>query len=100
MVGSPRPGRQAASVGFDRGYTGSACGPNNDNESTRMPTDDSHDLQLLLTSHVPLIVIETHEEPRVVAMIRNMGSRRGRPLFQWSVTEELRRHIKPATCRR
>src|SRR5690554_2039421 len=56
-----------------------------------MPTNDSHDLELLLTSHVPLIIIETHEETRVVDMIRRMSLQLGRPLFQWSVTEGLKR---------
>lgn len=56
-----------------------------------MPTNDSHDLQLLLASHVPLVVIETHEETRVVDMIRGMSLKLGRPLFQWSVAEGLRR---------
>jgi len=56
-----------------------------------MPTNDSHDLELLLRSHVPLLVVETHEEPRVVAMFQRLGLRLNRPLFQWSVTDGLRR---------
>jgi SpoVK/Ycf46/Vps4 family AAA+-type ATPase len=56
-----------------------------------MPTDDRHDLELLLRSRVPLIIIETHEEPRLIEMVQRMGVQLGRPLFQWSVTDGLRR---------
>ena len=56
-----------------------------------MPTDDAHDLELLLSSHVPLIALDTHEERRVVEMFQRLGLQLGRPLFHWSATEGLRR---------
>lgn len=56
-----------------------------------MLTNDSHDLELLLQSHVPLIAIESHEEPRIVGLFQSMAIRLGRPLFHWSVTDGLRR---------
>lgn len=50
-----------------------------------------HDLELLLTSHIPLTVIETHEENRVVQMLNRMAVKIAKPLFQWTVTEGLAR---------
>lgn len=56
-----------------------------------MPTNDSRDLELLLRSHIPLLVIETHEEPRVLAMFQRLITALRRPLYHWSITEGLRR---------
>ena len=56
-----------------------------------MNTDNLHDLELLLQSHVPLIVAETLEERRVVTLFRQLVMRLGRPLFHWSVTDGVRR---------
>lgn len=56
-----------------------------------MATDDSHDLQLLLRSHVPLIVVETAEEQRVVSLFQRLIPKLNGPLYQWSITDGLRR---------
>lgn len=56
-----------------------------------MPTNDAHDLELLLCSKVPLVVIESHEEPRVVELLQRMGIGLGKALFLWSCTEGLQR---------
>ena len=56
-----------------------------------MPTDELHDLELLLQSHVALISIETHEEQRLQKMLQTLGLRQRRPLLHWSITEGLRR---------
>lgn len=56
-----------------------------------MPTNDEHDLELLLRSHVPLLVVETHEEPRLIELFQRIGLKLRRPLFHWSVSEGLKR---------
>ena len=53
--------------------------------------DDAHDLELLLRSQVPLIIAETAEERRLVELFQRRSPLLGRPLFQWSVAEGLRR---------
>lgn len=50
-----------------------------------------HDLELILTSHTPIIVIESLEEVRVTQMLTRLGLRLNHPMFQWTVTEGLRR---------
>lgn len=52
---------------------------------------DLKDLGLLLDSRVPLLVIESFEEPRVLEMITRLAVQRALPLFVWSVTEGLNR---------
>ena len=49
--------------------------------------DELHDLQLMLSGHVPIIAIETLEEPRLLQQLTRLGLRLPRPMFQWSVTE-------------
>ncbi|MCC5812818.1 MAG: AAA family ATPase [Ectothiorhodospiraceae bacterium] len=56
-----------------------------------MATNESHDLELLLRSHIPLIAVETQEEQRVREMFQRLIPRLGRPLFQWSITDGVRR---------
>ena len=52
---------------------------------------DLHDLSLLLDSKVPILVIESFEEPRVLEMITGLAVQRTLPLFTWSITEGLNR---------
>ena len=52
---------------------------------------DLDDLETLLRSSVPVVVIETHEEPRVVDLMERLAARRAMPLFAWTVTDGLRR---------
>ena len=52
---------------------------------------DLHDLELVLLSRNPILVIESLEEPRVVQLFARLGLRLGHPMFQWSVTEGLKR---------
>jgi SpoVK/Ycf46/Vps4 family AAA+-type ATPase len=62
-----------------------------------MPTayDSQRDLLALLQRRVPLIVIETRDEPRALELLRSLAPRiapKGHtPIFQWTVTEGLRR---------
>ncbi|MBO6657429.1 MAG: AAA family ATPase [Pseudomonadales bacterium] len=52
---------------------------------------DLHDLQLLLDSKVPILVIASYEEPRVLEMLTDLAVTRTLPLFVWSITDGLNR---------
>ncbi|MDX1695167.1 MAG: AAA family ATPase [Ketobacteraceae bacterium] len=52
---------------------------------------DMHDLELMLGSRLPILVIETHEEPRALDLVCRAGFSVGKPVFSWSVTEGLQR---------
>ncbi len=56
---------------------------------------DRHDLELLLNSNVPIVVIETHDEARFLELLVDLTVAQGaaiyRPLFRWSVTDGLQR---------
>lgn len=56
---------------------------------------DRHDFELILDSGVPLVVVETTDEPRVLAMLSELAVSRPassyRPLFRWTVTDGLQR---------
>lgn len=54
-------------------------------------TTDLHDLELLLDSKVPILVVESFEEPRVLEMITRLAVNRTSPLYTWSATEGLHR---------
>jgi hypothetical protein len=60
-----------------------------------VPQDPRHELQTLLASRVALIVIESREEARVLALVQETSLKvrvgRGWGVFQWTVTEGLRR---------
>src|SRR5215475_3600729 len=65
-----------------------------------MPTqpttqDPKRELEMLLASRFALIVIESREEARVLQLVREASLRAGRgrgwAIFQWTVTEGLRR---------
>ncbi|PZN28977.1 MAG: hypothetical protein DIU71_15220 [Proteobacteria bacterium] len=57
--------------------------------------DVRHELETLLKSRIPIIVIETRDEPRALALIAGLGPRLAAPthtpIFQWTITEGLRR---------
>jgi SpoVK/Ycf46/Vps4 family AAA+-type ATPase len=63
--------------------------------SARADVTPSDELQTLLASRVPLVVIESCEEVRVIELVRDaaMKAQRGRSwgVFQWTVTEGLER---------
>ncbi len=54
-------------------------------------SQEQHDLAVLIRAGTPLIVIETHEELRVVEMFQRVVAEVWRPLFKWSVTDGLER---------
>jgi hypothetical protein len=50
-----------------------------------------HDFRTLIRSSHPLIVIETVEEERVLALLQSVAAQERMPLFEWSVTRGLTR---------
>ena len=52
---------------------------------------DSRDLELILKSQIPIVVIETREERRAVQLIQSLQFRLGVPIFKWTVTEGMQR---------
>lgn len=53
--------------------------------------NDSHDLELIIRSRIPIVVIESSEERRVIALLHSLETRTGLPLYVWTVTEGLQR---------
>jgi len=51
---------------------------------------EQQDLELLLRSRIPIVLIESHEEPRILQLFTRLTIRLGHPMFQWTVTEGLR----------
>ena len=57
-----------------------------------MPLSTSvHDVRTLIRSSHPLIIIETVEEERVLALLQSVAAQERMPLFEWSVTRGLTR---------
>ncbi len=52
---------------------------------------EQKDLELLIHGHTPILQIETHEEKRALDLLVRIATHNTIPLFQWSVTEGLRR---------
>jgi len=52
---------------------------------------DLHDIELLLRSDTPILLIETLEEPRLVELVTRLALRMAEPAFCWTLTEGLRR---------
>jgi len=52
---------------------------------------DKHDLELLIKGHVPIINIESFEERRALDIITKIATDALVPVFNWSVTEGLKR---------
>lgn len=57
--------------------------------------DGQHDLQVILRSRTPIVVIETRDEARILEMLQSVAIRAAgheyMPLFQWTVTDGLQR---------
>ena len=52
---------------------------------------EGHDLELLIKSHLPIILIESHEEPRMLQLISRIGIKQYKPVYHWSITAGLKR---------
>ena len=57
--------------------------------------DKRHDLELILQSRTPIVVIESRDEARVLEMLQSINIRRSRdsytPMFRWTLTDGLQR---------
>lgn len=53
--------------------------------------NDLHDLELLLQSRIPLILIETRDEKRVTQLFASLAIRLAMPVLSWSVINGLQR---------
>jgi SpoVK/Ycf46/Vps4 family AAA+-type ATPase len=52
---------------------------------------DLADLELIVRSRVPIVLVETHEENRALDMFRRLALTLQTPTYRWTVTEGLRR---------
>jgi len=52
---------------------------------------DSHDLEILIHGHVPIITIETHEESRALNLLKKATLKSFLPTFKWTVTDGIQR---------
>jgi len=50
---------------------------------------DKHNLEVLLRSHFPIIVIETHEEKRAIELLTRVSLQDGRRLLRWTAATGL-----------
>ena len=57
--------------------------------------DETKDLLLLIQSRFPLIVVETPEEPRFMALVERAANLGDQALFTWSVAQGLSRPNRP-----
>jgi len=53
--------------------------------------NDLHDLELMLRSETPILLIESLEEPRILQLFTRLGLRLEQPVFCWTLTDGLRR---------
>ena len=57
--------------------------------------DRQHDLELILRSRTPIVVIETRDESRMLKLLKSITMARASnsymPLFRWTVTDGLQR---------
>jgi len=52
---------------------------------------NSRDLELILNSHIPIVVIESHEERRVLDILTRLVLKLAKPVFHWTITEGIER---------
>jgi len=52
---------------------------------------DTRDLGLILDARIPIVVIESPDERRVLALLLQFAMQRGLPFNEWSATRGLRR---------
>ncbi len=51
---------------------------------------DTHDLGLMISSRVPLVVVRSREEQRVLQAVTRLGMRRDLGMYAWTVTDGVR----------
>jgi hypothetical protein len=57
--------------------------------------DTAHELEIVLRSRIPLVVIESRDEERILELLKSLAARLARPqvmpIFKWTVTDGLER---------
>ena len=53
--------------------------------------NDLHDLELVIKSQIPVLLIETREEKRLLELFTRLGLKLALPLFEWSITDGMGR---------
>lgn len=56
--------------------------------------NDQHDLEIVVISRFPIILIETREEQRVVELLERVCNLRNLALFHWNIAQGLQRQIR------
>jgi ATP-dependent 26S proteasome regulatory subunit len=56
--------------------------------------NDQHDLEIVVVSRFPIILIETREEQRVVELLERVCNLRNLPLFHWNIAQGLQRNAR------
>ena len=51
--------------------------------------NDRHDLELVLKSRIPIVILQTREEKRAMELLHTLMKASGQRLFRWTVTEGL-----------
>ncbi|MBK1703073.1 AAA family ATPase [Halochromatium glycolicum] len=60
--------------------------------------NDLHDLEVMLRSGTPILMIESLEEPRLLELLGEIGLRLRTPVFFWTLTQGLRPLDRPQTA--
>jgi len=56
--------------------------------------NELQDLMVLIKSRFPIVLVESHEEPRVLSLLEKSTNLDNTPLYTWSVTSGLRRRMR------
>jgi len=59
--------------------------------------NELQDLMVLIKSRFPIVLVESHEEPRVLSLLEKSTNLDNTPLYTWSVTSGLRRRMRTET---
>lgn len=71
------------------------CGKRrSDKTSYLVILNDQRDLEVIIRSRFPIVVVETHEETRVLGLLERIARLNETALFAWSVADGLRRRDK------
>ncbi len=57
--------------------------------------NDQRDLALIICSRFPIVLIETHEEARVMALLEQVARLEGQGIFVWTAADGLQRRDNP-----
>ena len=52
---------------------------------------ETHDLEIIVRSRITLVTIDSAEEQRVLDLLVDLGEHIQRPVYQWTVTDGLRK---------